>query len=261
MKSNTHTTDELANGSSTNSNEVVTLPSISYEKIKQWSEDRKMTPESILTYLIDQEEERLLLLKDTEEPSTHDGQRSCKIKEITELCTVAFNQINHESEMFQVISAVEDLYKDLLKKGILSAKVDPTSIMDSRRIDVPQENYYYFGGALAKYVSRWFGTFDLYMNLKFCPEERVMFFGMPNNVNASAVVFELLYRLFCQTKTDYKRAIGTKAKTSEKNNLTNLHLSRLSEQLEYVKAYIGDQADFKHLCQYGDKKYAYAMRD
>ena len=247
---------------SSNGNSTVSLSSPVYEKIKQWSEEIKATPESVLTYLIEQEAERLLLLNDADEASGHETQRYSKLKEITELCTTSFSQLNHESEMFHVICVVEDLYKTLLKKGILSAKVDPTSIIDSRRIYVPQVNYYYFGGTLAKYTARWFGTFDLYMNFEFCPEQTVMFIGMPNNVNVSETVFDLLYRLFCQIKSNYKKTFGLKSKIkgSERNNLTDMHLSRLSQQLEYTKAWIGDEDDFKHLCDYAQEHYSFALR-
>ena len=260
MKSSKSVAHESSNCPSSNGNSVISIPSPVYEKIKQWSEERKTTLESVLTYLIEQEGERLALLTYVDEASDHDTQRYSKIKEITELCTVSFSDLNHESEMFQVICAVEDLYRTLLKKGILSAKVDPISIVDSRRIDVTQDNYYYFAGDLANYTARWFGTFDLYMNVVFCPEQTVMFIGMPNNVNVSAIVFERLYRLFCQIKANYKKTFGAKIKGSEKNNLTDMHLYRLSQQLEYAKAWIGDEYDFKHLYEYAENNYSFALR-
>lgn len=243
-----------------NSNPIINLTSLAYEKIKQWSEERKMTPESVLSYLIEQEAERLILLDYTDENSDHDIQRYSKLKEITELCTSSFSQLSHASEMFNVICAVEDLYKTLLKKGMFSSKVDPITIIDSRRINVADINYYYFAGSLAKHIARWFGTFDLYMNVGLCPDQTVMFIGMPNNVNVSATVFELLYRLFCQIKSNYKKTFGLRIKESEKNNLTNMHLSRLSQQLEHAKAWIGDEKDFKYLCDYAEDHYSYALR-
>ncbi len=260
MKLSKSAAKESPNCLPSNSNSVINIPSPAYEKIKQWSEERKTTLESVLNYLIEQEAERLTLLNYADEASDHDTQRYSKIKEITELCTISFSELSPESEMFQVICAVEDLYKTLLKKGILSAKVDLVSIIDSRRIDVTQDNYYYFAGALANYTARWFGTFDLYLNVGFCPEQTVMFIGMPNNVNVSAIVFERLYRLFCQIKSNYKKTFGAKIKVSEKNNLTDMHLSRLSQQLEYTKVCIGDEDDFKHLCGYAEKKYSFALR-
>ena len=260
MKSNKSTANESSNCLPSNSNSVISLSSPAYEKIKQWSEERKMTPELVLNYLIEQEAERLTLLDYADDTSDHDTQRYSKIKEITELCTVSFSQLSHESEMFHVICAVEDLYKTLLKKGILSTKVEPISIIDSRRMDVTQSNYYYFAGTLAKYTAGWFGTFNLYMNVGFCPEQTVMFIGMPNNVNVSSIVFERLYRLFCQIKSNYKKAIGAKIKGSEKNNLTDMHLSRLSQQLEYTKAWIGEEDDFKHLYDYAKNNYSFALR-
>jgi len=260
MKSSKYAANEPSNLLLSNSNPIISLPSPAYEKIKQWSEERKTTPESIVTYLIEQEAERLLLLHDAEEDSDHKIQRYSKLKEITELCTASLGNLNHGSEMIQVIHAMEELIKTLLNKEMLATKVDPLSIIDSRRIDVTQQNYYYFAGTLAKYTSSWFGTFDLYMNVGFCPEQTVMFIGMPNNVNVSAVVFELLYRLFCQIKSNYKNTFGPKVKGSEKKILTDKHLSRLSQQLEHVKAWIGDEQDFKHLCAYATDHYSYALR-
>jgi hypothetical protein len=262
MKSNKCAATESPGHLLSNVNTTFSLPSSAYEKIKQWSEERKSTPESVLMYLIEQEIERLLLLQDADEASGsgHETQRYSKLKEITELCTVSLSQLNHESEMFHVICAIEDLSKTLLKKGLLSSKADPSSIIASRRIDVAQVNYYYFGGALAKYTARWFGTFDLYMNVGFCPEQTVMFIGMPNNATVSATVFDILCRLFCQIKSNHKKAFGSKTKESEKNNLTNLHLSHLSRQLEYAKAWIGNEDDFKHLCDYVQDHYSFALR-
>lgn len=258
MTSNKHATNEpgcfLSNGNST-----VTLPNPVYEKIKQWSEERKNTPESILTYLIEQEEERLILLSYANEASSHESQRHSKLKEITELCAAAFSQINHESEMFKVICVAENLHKTLLENGLLSTKVDSTSIIDSR-VRVTQDHYYYFAGTLAKHTAMWFGTFDIYMNVGLCPEQTVMFLGMPNNVNVSTTVFELLYHLFCQMKSNYKTPFGEKIKKSEKNNLTSLYLSKISQQLEYAKIWIGDENDFSHLCDYAQKNYSYALR-
>jgi hypothetical protein len=257
MKSNKH---EETDFQLSNETLNITLHHSASQHLKQWSEERKTTPASIVTYLIEQEAERLLLLHDAEENSDHKIQRHSKLKEITELCTAFLGNLNHESEMIQVIHAIEGLSKTLLNKEMLSTKVDPLSIIDSRRIDVTQPNYYYFAGTLAKYTSGWFGTFDLYMNMSVCPDQTVMFIGMPNNVNVSAVVFELLYRLFCQIKSTYKNTFGPKVKVSEKKILTDKHLSRLSQQLEYVKAWIGDEQDFKHLCDYAESHYSFALR-
>ena len=264
MKSNQYIVAELSSLSVSNGNSAITitLPSPVYEKIKRWSDERKTTPESVLTYLIEQETERLFLLKYIGASSGHETQRYSKLKEITELCTASLSQLNHDSEMFHVICAVEDLCKTLLKKGILSTKVDPSSIIDSRCIDVAQANYYCFAGVLAKYTARWFGTFNLYMNVGFCSEQKVMFIGMPNNAIVSATVFELLYRLFCQIKSSYTKTFGLKSKIkeSEKKNLTDMHLYRLSQQLEYVEAWIGDEDAFKYLFYYVEEYYSFALR-
>jgi hypothetical protein len=167
----------------------------------------------VLTHLIEQEVERLILLNYADEASDYEIQYYSKLKEITELCIASFIQLSSESEMFHVICALENLHKTLLKKEILSVKVDPISIIDSCRIDVA---HYYFARILAKYTTRWFGTFDLYMNVGLCPEQTVMFIGMLNNVNVSTTVFELLYCLFCQIKLNHKKTFGAKIKGSEK---------------------------------------------
>jgi len=259
MKSNKHEETDLQLSNDTLN---ITLLHSSSQLLKQWSEERKTTPAAIITYLIEQEAERLRLLHlhDAEEYSDNKIQRHSKLKEITELCTASLGNLNHESEMIQVIRALEDLSKVLLTKKMLSTKVDPLSIIDSRRIDVTQPNYYYFAGTLAKYISGWFGTFDLYLNVGIFPDQTVMFIGMPNNVNVSAAVFELLYRLFCQIKSTYKNTFGPKVKGSEKKILTDMHLSRLSQQLEHVRAWIRDEQDFKHLCDYATGRYSYALR-
>lgn len=241
---------------SLNDGSNLTLNPSNMTYIQQWSKERESTPELVLAYLIEQEAERLLLLK--EDSWIDENKSSPHLKIITELCFQSLGALNHENEISQVKSNIEELYKILLKKKLLSTKTNSPSIVESRRISVTHTHYYYFASVLAKYVARWFGTFDIYLNVGFCPEQAVMFIGMPSNVAVSETVFELLYKLFCQMKSNYKR--DDKPKKSKKDNLIDMYLYRLAQQLEYTKAWIGDEKDFSHLFDYVKKKYPYALQ-
>lgn len=237
----------------------IMLPAAVYEKIQQLGLSENKPAETI-QHLIEAEEERLGLLTSSEGDAKPSPYLTAKTKTITEICYKAFQPIGLKNELDEIGEAIEMLYKTLLKKRLLFTKVDSALITESRSIEVAYIHYYYFASVLAKCVTRWFGTVKIYLYYSFLPETKLFFVGMPHNVEASLVVFEFLYRLFCKLKMDHKKLLGKRFKKSNLEKYSHEYVYQLALQLEYVQAWIGQEGDSAKLWRYVEKRYPFALR-
>lgn len=245
-----------------NSNVVALIKNDTYQKLIHWAKHSKLSPDVFLNTLLDDEIERQRLFGISAELAQEDSRQTAPSRKIAKICNQHLSVLDHESESSAMRRAIENLYNDLLQLNVLSVNSREGQIVESQRLKTSRVAYYWYASILAKRIAMWFGTLDVYLHHELLyPESEVVFVGMPANVEVSYQVFTHLYKLFKKAKTAYKRGAGSWGSKSEMEEEASRHMYKFAQELDYTQAFIENDDCNKHLYDYADNQFRWAMRD
>jgi hypothetical protein len=245
-----------------NKNLIDLLKADTQQKILAFTNKEGISPDALLSTLIDDEIERHRLLKISDELDKEGSKETAPSQKITKICKKHLLELNYESESSIIRKTIGSLYVDLLRQKIISVNTREGYIVESRRLETSRIAYYWYAGVLAKHTAMWFGALEVYLWHELLhPYSEVLFVGMPANVEVCYQVFLHLYQLFEKIKTTYKKNAGNWGNKREMEEEAGNYMYKFVQELYHTHAYIENDECNKLLYDYADKKFAYAMRD
>lgn len=246
----------------TMNNNIVSLKSDIQQKAEELANTMGISFDTLFATLVNDEIERQRLLEISDKLDKEKSTETVPSQKIAKICKKHLSILNHNSESYTIRESIENLYQDLLHQKLLFVNTREGCIVESKRLKTAHVDYYWYAGVLAKRISMWFGTLDIYLwHEMFHPFSEVLFVGMPTNVEVCYQVFLHLYQLFKKTKATYKKNAGNWGTKKEMGDEANNYMSKFAQELDHTHAYIENDDYDKLLYDYANKNFAYTMRD
>jgi hypothetical protein len=219
--------------------------------------------ESLVKRFAEEERERLEIL----DYSRQNASKDCKLvdknkNKIALLLNKSFNEcIQNEINFYDLGNSIVKCYEILLDERVISAKIVKDQLLEGNRVKISKDEYYYYGGSIAKYMTLWFGTYELYFRDSFYHhEDAVSFLGMPGNVEVSERLFILLCNIVAAEKDKYKNTLSKRMSPAKRKKMANDYSYNLVSEFEHIRMGIGDSDDFGILFDYAENKYPMLIR-
>lgn len=228
-------------------------------KLKICAERLSMSPEQFINYLLDDEIERNQILDLIQTKKQNESDTPVQV--IAEIVNRHFSIISHTSEIYEYHAVFDELVNELLEKKLLNLRVPENSVAESQRLKIPRIAYYWYGGIIAGRIAQILGTWEVYLWHKIlATESEVIFLGSPNNVVASYLICDRIYKLLKKTKSAYKKDQGNWGNKREIEDAANDYIYHFAQGVMEVDSYIYDEDSQLRLIEYATEKYRYAMR-
>lgn len=224
------------------------------ERVASLAVANNVTPDAMLDALVEREELcRKLSLKT-------DSQTTVPEQQIAGIVSRYFSALSEHSETDAWHRTMEVLVRELTESDLLSFHTG--NIAESRRLNIPRNAYYWYGGFVAKRVAMMLGCFDIYLwNEMMRPESDVVFVGDARNVVACYFICQQMCRLLKSVRLKWRKQQGTWGSRAELDEAAHRYTQRLAEGIMENGIFIGgDEQNFYRLHHYAEKHYAWAMR-
>ncbi|MBH2548091.1 hypothetical protein I5Q23_24575 [Serratia marcescens] len=166
--------------------------------------------------------------------------------------------LSADSEVIDYRTALDSLLLALTDAELLSLTL--RDVAESRRLAIPRTAYYWYGGVVAKGVSRMLGTLEVYLWHDFMrPESEVMFVGDARNVVASYFICQQLCRVLKSARTAFRKQQGHWASRRQEEEYAYEHIFRFAQGVMDTGIDMGNAQDDARLFDYACRHYAYAM--
>ncbi|WP_192485314.1 MULTISPECIES: DUF7168 domain-containing protein [Cysteiniphilum] len=175
----------------------------------------------------------------------------------------SFCDVDSKSDISAISHAINKLVKKIAHDRSITQYNKSAQIIETDKVKVDKNKYYYYGSLLAKCVSVWLNTQEIYFEPgMYHHEHAVMFIGMPYNAQLSKMLFDYLYQLFSEIREQHHKSLHHRLTPRNKTLRCNQFMYSFAKQLEYLDAYIGmgTETDHKALCDYEDKHYRFLNR-
>lgn len=224
------------------------------ERVASLAVANNVTPDAMLDALVEREELcRKLSLK-------RDSQTTVPEQQIAGIVSRYFSVLSEHSEIDAWHRTMEVLVRELTESDLLSFHTG--NIAESRRLNIPRNAYYWYGGFVAKRVAMMLGCYDIYLwNEMMRPESHVVFVGDARNVVACYFICQQMCRLLKVVRLKWRKQQGTWGSRAELDEAAHRYTQRLAEGIMENGIFIGgDEQNFYRLHHYAEKHYAWAMR-
>lgn len=221
-----------------------------------------LSTDAFLNVLLNDEIERQRLMAISAELAEEDHLQTIPSIKIVEICNQYLSKLDSESESHAIKRAIEHIFNDLLKKNLLSVNSREDQIMESKRLKTSRIAYYWYAGTLSKRIAMWFGALDVYLyhDLLY-PMSELIFVGMPANVEVCHQIFSYLYNIFKKATAAYKKDAGKWGTKAEMEKEAHRYMYDFVNKLDSTNALIENDNYNKHLYDYADNNFKWAMRD